>query len=470
MNLEGFGRRSISRGRVLSGFLVGTLTIGPLTGTLIHFRNDLPISTSLGLYFLAVVITSAAGGFIPGILSAIIAPLLANLFLIPPYHTLRIGDSGDLIELSIFVTTTLVVSAFVSVAARRQTESQQAWREATVLAELATSSSIDSISTILNLFCETYGFTRATLLELETDGVSVVASSGSPLSLDEQPNLRVNIAERYVLTAEGEDSNNVDDRLTRAFVEQLSLALNQRELREKATEAATLAKADELRTAILRSVSHDLRSPLANIKASVSTLLQDDVKWTPDEIHEFVLSIDADTDRLTRIVSNLLDMSRLEAGVLRPSTRRVALEEVIPGAIDGLGSSANRIVLSIPDNIHDVWADSALLERVLDNILQNAVKWSPPEKHIEVACHESPQDIHVTVVDHGPGIPDHKKALVLQPFHRLDDSAQSGGLGLGLAIADRMMSAMSGRVELFDTPGGGLTVKLSLRRTWTETP
>ena len=470
MNLEGFRRQSVSRGRVLAGFLVGTLTIGPLTVTLIHLRDDLPISTSLGLYFLAVVITSAVGGIMPGFLAAVIAPVLANLFLIPPYHTLRISDTGDLLELMVFITTTMVVSAFVSIAAKRQTESRQAWREATVLSQLATSSNIDAVSSILELFCETYGFTSASLVLSEDGHEKPVASVGVAMTQENSPSFKRAVSEKYLLIADGNSDNHDSDRMMRAFLEQLSLALTQRELRDKATEAATLAKADELRTAILRSVSHDLRSPIANIKASVSSLLQDDVTWSSEEVDEFIVAIDADTDRLTRIVSNLLDMSRLEAGVLRPNIRRIALEEVLPVAIEAAGGAASRLVLEIPDDIHDVWADAALLERVLDNVLQNALKWSPPSSIIMVKCRETLQDTHISIVDRGPGIPEHKKHVVMQPFHRLEDNSPSGGLGLGLAIADRMMNAMSGHIDLLDTVGGGLTVDISLRRTWTDLP
>jgi two-component system sensor histidine kinase KdpD len=220
-------------------------------------------------------------------------------------------------------------------------------------------------------------------------------------------------------------------------------------------EANALAKADELRTAILRAVSHDLRSPLASIKASVSSLRQTDIDWPQDVREDFLASIESDTDRLTGIITNLLDLSRIEAGVLRPVLRNVSLEEILPTAVQGLDS--HRITLDVPVDLPEVEADPALLERVLANLMGNALTWSPAEKPIIVQAHERDNVIQIHVIDNGKGIPQNQRKTVLQPFHRLDDNTNTGGLGLGLAIADRLVASMNGTLELRDTPGGGLT-------------
>jgi two-component system sensor histidine kinase KdpD len=220
-------------------------------------------------------------------------------------------------------------------------------------------------------------------------------------------------------------------------------------------EANALAKADELRTAILRAVSHDLRSPLASIKASVSSLRQPDIDWPEDVREDFLAAIESDTDRLTGIITNLLDLSRIEAGVLRPVLRKVSLEEILPTAVQGLNSQ--RITIDIPHDLSDMNSDPALLERVLANLMGNALTWSPADQPIIVRAHERDNFIQIHIIDHGIGIPQNQRATVLQPFHRLSDSTSSGGLGLGLAIADRLIASMNGRLELRDTPGGGLT-------------
>ena len=202
----------------------------------------------------------------------------------------------------------------------------------------------------------------------------------------------------------------------------------------------------------------------------MSSLRQSDVAWTEHERQEFLWSIESETDRLTRIVTNLLDLSRLEAGVMSPAMRRVSLEEVVPSVVQSLGPGRALVGIDLPEALPDVWADPALLERVVENLVLNAMKWSPADSTVTVVGTVEGPDVRMSVVDHGPGIPEKKRHSVTQPFQRLGDEASGSGLGLGLAIVDRMVSAMNGDFELSDTPGGGLTATVSLRRMWTEAP
>jgi len=227
-------------------------------------------------------------------------------------------------------------------------------------------------------------------------------------------------------------------------------------------EATSLARADELRTAILRAVSHDLRSPLSSIKASVSSLRQTDVEWPEETKQDFLHSIESETDRLTRIVANLLDLSRIESGVLRPVLRPISLEEVIPAVVYEIGPEHSDIHLEIDSELEEVVADPALLERAIANILGNALSWSLSPDSVAIFAHQKDDTAHIHIVDRGPGIPVDQQLSVLQPFHRLGDSSVGGGLGLGLAIADRLIASMNGRLELRDTPGGGLTAVVTL--------
>ncbi|HUC32627.1 MAG TPA: ATP-binding protein, partial [Ilumatobacteraceae bacterium] len=257
-----------------------------------------------------------------------------------------------------------------------------------------------------------------------------------------------------------------EHRVVQVFLQQLALTVEQHRLAALAAEADTLARADELRTAILRAVSHDLRSPLAGIKASVSSLRQDDVEWPDDVRDEFLASIEEETDRLTAIVSNLLDMSRLQAGALRPALRSVALEEVVPAAVHSLGPRASNVDIALANDLPDVVADPALLERALANVVSNAVEFSPENDRVRITAHVQRSDVatsvQLCVIDHGPGIQPKDRAMVVQPFHRLSDDRRHTGVGLGLAIADGLSTAMGGTLELCDTPHGGLTVVLSL--------
>jgi two-component system, OmpR family, sensor histidine kinase KdpD len=446
----------ISLRRKLLGFLIGAFVLGALTIGLVANRDVISVPTSLALYLLAVVGVTAIGGRWPGIISALFAPLLANWYLIPPYHTFRINDGENILELVVFVSAATIVSAFVSLASRRSTEAERAWREASTLAALNESSVADPLEGIIELLSKTFDLSGVSVLRSENDQIEIITSIGSSAPTSAHTaDFTSDIAPGVSLAINGPALTANDHRLLTAFMGQLSNALEQRELRQIAMEANALAKADELRTAILRAVSHDLRSPLASIKASVSSLRQPDIDWPQDVREDFLAAIETDTDRLTGIITNLLDLSRIEAGVLRPVLRKVSLEEILPTAVQGLDTQ--RITIDVPHDLSDMDSDPALLERVLANLMGNALTWSPADKPIIVRAHERDNFIQIHIIDYGIGIPHNQRASVLQPFHRLNDTTSSGGLGLGLAIADRLIASMNGRLELRDTPGGGLT-------------
>lgn len=440
--------------------VLGTVLLTVLTATLAANRGELSVATSLALYLLAVVAITAIGGALPGLAAAVVAPLLANWFLIPPYHTFRVGDGENLLELSVFVSVAAIVSWFVSVASRRAAEAQRAQREATTLAALTGSGNLELPEVIVEQLRRTFQLDGVAVLG-DGDRPDVLASTGDAPTDLREADLVAPLASGYVVAARGRPLSGDDQRVLRAFLGQLSRAFEQQRLRQLAAEADALAKADELRTAMLRAVSHDLRSPLASIKASVSSLRQTDVDWPADVRADFLESIETETDRLTNVITNLLDMSRLEVGVLRPVLRPVSLEEVVPAALHGLGDRAANVVVDLPSDLDDVQTDPALLERVVANLVGNAITWSP-DVPVRVRAHRRDRTVQVHVIDHGPGIPVDQRTVVMQPFHRLDDTGTGGGLGLGLAIADRLVAAMGGTLELRDTPGGGLTVVVAL--------
>ena len=253
-----------------------------------------------------------------------------------------------------------------------------------------------------------------------------------------------------------------DLALLQAFTAQLALALERRQLRAEAAVAAGLAEANELRAALLAAVSHDLRTPLSSIKAAATSLLQQDVDWTPQATHELLATIDEETDRLNTLVGNLLDMSRLQSGALQLAMRDVGLEEVVPAAIKGLGERAQAVDVSVEETMPRVHADAALLERAVANIVGNALSWSPPDHPVRVDACAVGGRVDLRVVDRGPGIPPDQRDRMFQPFQRLGDQSNDGGTGLGLAVAHGFVDAMGGEITVEDTPGGGLTVVVSL--------
>ena len=458
-------RAGLSVRRELVGFAVGASSLTALTWVLVANRERVHNTTALALYLLAVVTVGAIGGHKPAILAAFVAPLLTNWFLIEPLHTWRIHDQQDVISLLAFLAVATIVSNFVAEAARRAVEAEGARQEAEVLAGLAGSTGADPLQSITEHLRVSFGLDSVAVLRADepTGGFRVEAFSGDErLEGPEQATFQTAIDEGVILALRGRPLTDDDQRVLLAFTQQLSKALLQSRLAKAASRAELLDQAETLRTGMLQAVSHDLRTPLASIKASVSSLRQPDVEWPIDVRNEFLEAIENETDRLTAIVTNLLDLSRLQAGVLRPFIRPVAMEEVVPAALHSLGLRSVGVDLDLPDDLVEVDVDQALMERVVANLIGNAVRFSPPGKRVVVSARQVGSNVQLRVIDHGPGIRSADKSIVLQPFHRLGDSAASGGLGLGLAIADGLTGAMGGRLELLDTPGGGLTAVLTV--------
>jgi two-component system sensor histidine kinase KdpD len=240
----------------------------------------------------------------------------------------------------------------------------------------------------------------------------------------------------------------------------MTTAVKTQRLQVEAARATELAQANDLRSALLQAVSHDLRTPLASIKASISSVRQDDVAWSPEQIAEFHATIEEEADRLDCLVANLLDMSRIQAGSLHAVIRPVGLEEVVPAAVASLGARGTGVLINTPETLPLVAADPALLERVLANLLDNAVGSSPPDRPVRIEAGEIAGRVDTRIVDQGSGIPRQDRDRVFEPFQRLVD--HGSGVGLGLAIARGFVTAMGGELSIEDTPGGGVTMVVSL--------
>ncbi|MBO0834369.1 MAG: histidine kinase, partial [Actinobacteria bacterium] len=232
-------------------------------------------------------------------------------------------------------------------------------------------------------------------------------------------------------------------------------------LRTQAAQAEALAEGNRMRTALLAAVSHDLRTPLASIKASVSTLRQADVQWTPEDEAALLATIEESADRLNALIGNLLDMSRLRTASLQPFLRHAAIDEVAPLALRGLDAAA-RVRLLMPDGLPLVLTDPGLLERVLANLLSNALAHSPPEAPPVLRASRAGNAVVIEVCDRGPGVPDRDKERIFEPFERLDARGTGTGVGLGLAVARGFTEAMGASLEAADTPDGGLTMRVRL--------
>jgi two-component system sensor histidine kinase KdpD len=308
------------------------------------------------------------------------------------------------------------------------------------------------------------GLDGATVLHRQEEGWRIEATSGdrAPES-PEAASTTIDLDGEHLLAVAGPPLRAEDERILKAFSKELASSVELGELEAEVAAVGALSATSELRSAILSAVSHDLRTPISAIKASVTSLLQDDIEWTPSERREFLDTIDEETDRLNALVGNLLDMSRLQAGALEITAGAVSLDEVLPAALHSLGLTDGAVDLDVPETLPRVSADRGLLERALANILQNAVRYSPDGQPARVTAGVIDGQLDVRVVDRGPGVRRDDRERVFMPFQRLGDSGTDEGVGLGLAVAKGFIEAMGGEIEIEDTPGGGLTVLTRLR-------
>ncbi|BCB74941.1 hypothetical protein Pflav_013510 [Phytohabitans flavus] len=253
-----------------------------------------------------------------------------------------------------------------------------------------------------------------------------------------------------------------DRRIVEAFAAQAALALRQERLAAEAAKARPLEEADKMRTALLAAVSHDLRTPLASAIAAVASLRSQDVEFSAEDREELLATAAESHERLRRLIENLLDMSRLQAGVLGVFATAVGLEDAVPAALDELGVPGRLVRVRIPDDLAAVVADPVLLQRVLVNVIGNALQFSPPGRSPTITGSDHKAQVKLRIIDRGPGIPEEARDRVFQPFQRLGDRSTGTGVGLGLALSRGLAEAMGGTLRPETTPGGGLTMILTL--------
>ena len=445
--------------RQLAGILLVAAGLPLLTVLLVALRPHLDLANDLLLYLVAVVAVAIVGGFWPAVLAAITASLLLNWYFTKPLHTLTIAEPRNMLALLLFVTVAVTVSSVVHLAARRQVLAARSADEAASLLGLAQTvlGGADTPTAVLDHLTSAWGG-RAELAERVRDQWVSVAVSGS--ARPEALATHVPVSDTVALIVAGQ-TRPITARLLDGFAAQVGAALDRDRLRTQAAQAEALAEGNRMRTALLAAVSHDLRTPLASIKASVSTLRQTDVQWTPADEAALLATIEDGADRLDALIGNLLDMSRLATGSLQPFLRPTSVEEVAPAALLGL-APASSVRIAVPDDLALVRTDPVLLERVLANLFSNALAHSPAGRPPELRAWSAGPSVLLEVCDHGPGVPDEFKLRMFEPFERLGDRAAGNGVGLGLAVAKGFLEAMGGTIHAADTPGGGLTVQVSL--------
>lgn len=480
----------MSRRRRFAGLLLAVAGLPLLTVLASAF--GLGLTGVIPLFLAAVVAVALAGGLWPALLAAVGGFLLLNYYFVPPLHTLRIDTVANLLALAVFVVVALAVSWVVDLAARRSREAVRATAEARTLASVAGSvlTGADPLHALLGELRDTFALSSVTLLERTASGAWHAAASvgsgcpdpskiapGAPPRTAPTPSwagpsksagydsfsssstgdaeIVVPIDQDTRLVLAGPPLAPGGRRIVRAFAAQAAVALRQQRL-------AIAAEGDRVRTALLAAVGHDLRTPLASAKAAVAGLRSPDVDFDDDDRAELLATAEESLDRLAGLVANLLDMSRLQAGTLGMTPADVGLEDVVPRALDELGPDGRGFTVRLPDDLPAVHADPGLLDRVLVNLAGNALRYSPPGRPPAVTGAICDDQVEVRIIDHGPGIPEDQWEQVFLPFQRLGDRGGHDGVGLGLALSRGLAEAMGGTLRPSATPGGGLTMILSL--------
>jgi two-component system sensor histidine kinase KdpD len=489
----GFSLSSLSpRDRHLVSWLAAVI-VPSVICALIVFVLDPYLGTGgeSALFFVGVLIVALLGGVAPAALSALLSGLLLNYFLVAPRYSFTIAEPDSAVTVVVLLAVAVAVAALVDGAASRAREARRASQEAELLALFAGSVLRGAdLTTLLERVRETYSQRAVSLLR---DGHGVIACVGNDPCVDvDTADTAIEVGDdEFWMLMSGKKLAARDRRVLGAVAMQAAGLVKQRELTEEAGKAAAIAQADELRRALLSAVSHDLRTPLAGAKAAVSSLRSDDVGFSPEDTAELLATVEESIDQLTALVGNLLDSSRLAAGVVRPELRRTYLEETVQRALLGISKGAtgfgsagtreanwgmapagkseatkrmapaglDRVKVEVGDAV--VMADSGLLERVLANLIDNALRYAP-DSLVRVNAGRVGDRVLIAVIDEGPGIPRGTEEQLFEPFQRGGDRDNSSGVGLGLSVAKGFVEAMGGTVIATDTPGGGLTIEIDL--------
>jgi two-component system, OmpR family, sensor histidine kinase KdpD len=460
-------RQAVGIKRFAVAWLMATVGLALLTWLLVVTResHDLPLEM---LAFLALTVACAlVGGLMPALFSALASSLALNYYFTPPIHTFTIQDPQNASALVLFVVVAASVASAVHLSARREAQAVAAQRESRVLLQLAQSllGASNQLPALLDQALDTFGMRSAAIVRRDSVRTpwAILASSG-PFDVDQvqEASVRAPLDDVTELVLTGPVIEADERRLVSAFATHAAAILSRDELVQEAHAATRLAKDNRTRTALLAAVSHDLRTPLAGIKAAVSSLRQSDITWSPSDEADLLESIEESADRLNAMVGNLLDMSRLQTGTVTTHIQELHLQDVVAASVAALGEQGSRVRGWFPDDLPLFIGDSGLLERVLANLLENALKHSPGRQEVVLSGSVTRSRIQIRVVDRGMGVPDVLKDQIFAPFQRFGDAPRGEGVGLGLAVARGLTEAMDGTLTAEDTPGGGLTMVIDL--------
>ncbi|KKF01353.1 sensor histidine kinase [Mycolicibacterium obuense] len=470
---QGFRWPSLApRSRRVRSWLAALVVPSAICALIVGFLDTfLDVNGESALFFIGVLVVALLGGVAPAALSAALSGLLLNYFLVTPRYTFTIAQPDSAVTVVVMLLVAVAVAALVDSSVSRRREARRASAEAELLAMFAGSVLRGAdLNALLDKVRETYSQRSVSLLR-RRDGVDeIVGCVGpDPCADVERADTAIEVGDdEFWLMLTGPTLPARDRRVLTAVAKQAAGLVRQRELAEEAGEAESIARADELRRSLLSAVSHDLRTPLAAAKAAVSSLRSTDIAFSEEDTAELLATIEESTDQLTALVGNLLDSSRLAAGVVRPQLNRVYLEETVQRALVGISrgvtgygraEQVDRVKVDVGHQV--VMADGGLLERVLANLIDNALRYAPAGP-VRITAGQVGDRVLIAVADEGPGIARGSEDQIFDAFQRLGDQDNSSGVGLGLSVARGFVEAMGGSISVADTPGGGLTVEIDL--------
>jgi two-component system sensor histidine kinase KdpD len=444
------------------------LSIGLITATTLILwllRDRLTIANTSLIYMLITLVVAVWLGTWPSVLAAFLSFFSFNFFLLRPYYTLTVEDPRELLDLVIFLAAALMAGRLAAYARRQTAVNRQIAAEQVTLFQLtSTLNQLNSRAEVLEeLRRAAVADVGAARLDVLPDDVVVTpARAGTALYLLLQAGDIIHGTVRATFPSPATDAQR---RLLTAAVVQASIALERVALSQQARRGEALGEADALKTALLRAVSHDLRTPITIIKTSAANLAELGDRLPAAQRQELAETIESQADRLNSLVGNLLDMSRLQAGALVLNAGWNSLEEIAGEEAARAYSrhGRERVALDFPADLPLVWCDTGLMMQAVGNIVENALRYEPPEKRVVIRGRQTDDIAELAVINHGPTIPADEKARVLEPFYRaVGDSTTVDRVGLGLAIARGIVEAHHGRLTVADTPGGGATFTISL--------
>ncbi len=474
--------------RQAAGYAIAILGTVALTAALVPVRDQItPLAKGFG-YLIVVVVAAASGGLGPGLLASVVGFLTFNFFFLPPYDTFVIARGEYVVVLFVFLGLSILISALLARATERAEAAEAREEELRILQTLSADlvamvPGPGSYEAVLEDLLRAFGFTAGALhvldpISRELEERARIGAGADELSPRWDPATQGPSPERLPLSVGGrnlglfvlrrEDAPLLpsESRVLRAFCDQFALVLERDRLLRSATEADVYRQSDQVRRAVLAAVSHDLRTPLAAIKASVTDLLDATAGPTQERATEALETIDRETDRLASLVANLLDMSRIEGGMLQARVQTIDVEEILATCVDRVHQQWPELALRVraDQDAALVRADPVFLDRVVTNLLDNAAKAAHEsrEESIDVEARRSDGRTVVRVIDHGPGVPGAVREQLFYPFYQVTERHPRLGTGLGLAIAKGFLALMGGEIWIEETSGGGATFAFSL--------